>query len=237
MSFKWESEKVAQWRLKARHGGLDGNERLLYQDYQQTLALANASVEAEDEAYSPKAEKRIIFYGAISLALVALIGLFSISGCKLFELNLLVPYTSYQLGYALTGEMPNANEALMPIADEVANDGYVDFGKYAEYIKSNESSTLFDEITGGVHHLFAKDSVRDYLLSDAVVSSFMDAVNSDAAFRDSVYGDNKTYQEFTGGKQWVEDLGKPNNEQQTTDSSNAASNGGGQALQDLGAAE
>lgn len=28
--FKWESEKVAEWRLKARHDGLDENERLLY---------------------------------------------------------------------------------------------------------------------------------------------------------------------------------------------------------------
>lgn len=106
--FKWESEKVAEWRLKARHDGLDENERLLYQDYQQTLALAGASVEAENKAYSPKVEKCIIFRGAVSLALMALIGLFSISGCKLSELALLVPYTSYQLGYALTGEMPNA---------------------------------------------------------------------------------------------------------------------------------
>ena len=70
---------------------------MLYQDYQQTLALAGVSVEAENEAYSPKVEKCIIFRGAISLALVALIGLFSISGCKLSELALLVPYTSYQL--------------------------------------------------------------------------------------------------------------------------------------------
>ena len=49
--FKWESERVAEWRLKARHDGLDENERLLYQDYQQTLALAGASVEAENKAY------------------------------------------------------------------------------------------------------------------------------------------------------------------------------------------
>lgn len=52
--FKWESEKVAEWRLKARHDGLDENERLLYQDYQQTLALAGASVEAENKAYCPR---------------------------------------------------------------------------------------------------------------------------------------------------------------------------------------
>jgi|GEM_PF-522354 len=80
--FKWESEKVAEWRLKARHDGLDENERLLYQDYQQTLALAGASVEAENKAYSPKVEKCIIFRGAVSLALMALIGLFS--NCLVF---------------------------------------------------------------------------------------------------------------------------------------------------------
>ena len=27
--FKWESEKVAEWRLKARHDGLDENERFI----------------------------------------------------------------------------------------------------------------------------------------------------------------------------------------------------------------
>lgn len=160
MSFKWESEKVAQWRLKARHDGLDENERLLYQDYQQTLALANASVEAEDEAYSPKAEKHIIFCGVISLALVALIGLFSISGCKLSELNLLVPYTSYQLGYALTGEMPNTNEALTLIANEGMYFRYYDMRTYANYIQSEEANTPFDDITSSVHHFFVKDPAR-----------------------------------------------------------------------------
>lgn len=33
--FKWESEKVAEWRLKARHDGLDENERLLYPEFIQ----------------------------------------------------------------------------------------------------------------------------------------------------------------------------------------------------------
>ena len=210
MGFKWESEKVAQWRLKARHGGLDENERLLYQDYQQTLALANASVEAEDEAYSPKAEKRIIFCGAISLALVALIGLFSISGCKLSELNLLVPYTSYQLGYALTGEMPNTNEALTLIANEGMYFRYYDIGTYANYIQSEEANTPFDDIASSVHHFFVKDSVRDDLLSENVFGEFADAVQNDETFRDGVYGDNKAYQTYKqtyGGKQQIEDLG------------------------------
>lgn len=50
--FKWESEKVAEWRLKARHDGLDENERLLYQDYQQTLALAEADANASDAKFT-----------------------------------------------------------------------------------------------------------------------------------------------------------------------------------------
>lgn len=214
--FKWESEKVAEWRLKARHDGLDENERLLYQDYQQTLALAGASVEAENKAYSPKAEKCIIFRGAISLALLALIGLFSISGCKLSELSLLVPYTSYQLGYALTGEMPNTNEALTLIANEgmylVPNEGmpFYDMRTYANYIQSEEANTPFDDITSSFHHLFVKDSVRDYLLSENVFGGFADAIRNDEAFSDGVYGDNWVYQLYKrayGGKQTIEDLG------------------------------
>ena len=212
--FKWESEKVAEWRLKARHDGLDENERLLYRDYQQTLALAGASVEAENKAYSPKAEKCIIFRGAVSLALLALIGLFSISGCRLSELSLLVPYTSYQLGYALTGEMPNTNEALTPIAVEGLDSRLCDIRTYANYIQSEESNTPFDDITSSFHHLLVKDSVRDDLLSENVVGGFADAIQNDAAFADVVYRNSEVYQamkkaeeQANGGKQPIEDLG------------------------------
>lgn len=208
--FKWESEKIAEWRLKVRRDDLDENERLLYQDYQQTLALAGASVEAENKAYSPKAEKCIVFRGAISLALVALIGLFSISGCKLFELNLLVPYTSYQLGYALTGEMPNTNEALTLIANEGMRSCCCDMRTYVDYIQSEEANTPFDDITSSFHHFFVKDSVRDELLSENVFGEFADAIQNDEAFRDGVYGDNDGYQMYkraNGGKQTIHDLG------------------------------
>lgn len=212
--FKWESEKVAEWRLKARHDGLDENERLLYQDYQQTLALAGASVEAENKAYSPKVEKCIIFRGAVSLALLALIGLFSISGCKLSELSLLVPYTSYQLGYALTGEMPNTNEALTPIAVEGLDSRLCDIRTYANYIQSEEANTPFDDITSSFHHLLVEDSVRDYLLSENVFGGFADAIQNDAAFADVVYRNSEVYQamkkaeeQANGGKQTIEDLG------------------------------
>lgn len=220
--FKWESEKVAEWRLKARHDGLDENERLLYQDYQQTFALAGASVEAENEAYSPKVEKCIVFRGAISLALMALIGLFSISGCKLSELSLLVPYTSYQLGYALTGEMPNTNEALTPIAVEGLDSRLCDIRTYANYIQSEEANTPFDDITSSFHHFLVKDSVRDYLLSENVVGGFADAMRNDAAFADAVYRNSEVYQAM---KKQAEEQGKTIEEQ---------ANGGRQTIEDLG---
>lgn len=66
--FKWESEKVAEWRLKARHDGLDENERLLYQDYQQTLALAGASVEAENKACPPLTDASLCQWRAMARA-------------------------------------------------------------------------------------------------------------------------------------------------------------------------
>lgn len=180
--FKWESEKVAEWRLKARHDGLDENERLLYQDYQQTLALAGASVEAENKAYSPKVEKCIIFRGAVSLALMALIGLFSISGCKLSELALLVPYTSYQLGYALTGEMPNTNEALTPIAVEGLDSCLCDIRTYANYIQSEEANTPFDDITSSFHHC----SLRIDILLEEYSDIKMNTTDNQEAINDFI---------------------------------------------------
>ena len=80
MSYRWESEKIAQWRLKARHGGLDENERLLYEDYLQSCALAEADVNASKARSMGKLSERQLKKGAIrrgviSLALVALIGI------------------------------------------------------------------------------------------------------------------------------------------------------------------
>lgn len=98
MSFKWESEKIAEWRLKARHDGLDENERLLYQDYQQTLALAEAEADgnaSEAKLSEGRLKKSAILRGVMSLALVALIGMYAMTGCKLSESLLLVPYTTY----------------------------------------------------------------------------------------------------------------------------------------------
>ena len=100
--FKWESEKVAEWRLKARHDGLDENERLLYQDYQQTLALAEADANASDAKFTGESSERqlkksAILRGVMSLALVVLIGMYVMTGCKLSESPFLVQYTMYEI--------------------------------------------------------------------------------------------------------------------------------------------
>lgn len=122
MSFKWESEKIAEWRLKARHDGLDENERLLYQDYQQTLALAEADANASDAKFTGESsEKRLkksaILRGVMSLALVVLIGMYVMTGCKLWESFWLVPCTTYEINYKLTGELPDANKAWSDLID------------------------------------------------------------------------------------------------------------------------
>lgn len=122
MSFKWESEKIAEWRLKARHDGLDENERLLYQDYQQTLALAEAEAEADGNASEAKLSERqlkksAILRGVMSLALVVLIRMYVMTGCKLWESFWLVPCTTYEINYKLTGELPDANKAWSDLID------------------------------------------------------------------------------------------------------------------------
>lgn len=112
--------------------------------------------------------------------------------------------------------MPNTNEALTLIANEgmylVPNEGmpFYDMRTYANYIQSEEANTPFDDITSSFHHLFVKDSVRDYLLSENVFGGFADAIRNDEAFSDGVYGDNWVYQLYKrayGGKQTIEDLG------------------------------
>ena len=118
--FKWESEKIAEWRLKARHDGLDENERLLYQDYQQTLALAETEADgnaSEAKLSERQLKKSAILRGVMSLALVVLIGMYAMTGCKLWESFWLVPCTTYEINYKLTGELPDANKAWSDLID------------------------------------------------------------------------------------------------------------------------
>lgn len=46
----------------------------------------------------------------MSLALVVLIGMYVMTGCKLSESPFLVQYTMYEINYRLTGELPDTNE-------------------------------------------------------------------------------------------------------------------------------
>ena len=122
MSYKWESEKIAQLRLKSRHGGLDENERLLYEDYLQSCALSEANVTAfEARSMGRMSERQLkksaMRRGAVSLALVVLFGMYVLTGCKLSESLLLVPYTAYEINYKLTGELPDTNKAWSNIAN------------------------------------------------------------------------------------------------------------------------
>ena len=120
--FKWESEKVAEWRLKARHDGLDENERLLYEDYLQSCALAEADANASDAKFTGelsegRLKKSAILRGVMSLALVVLIGMYVMTGCKLWESFWLVPCTTYEINYKLTGELPDTNKAWSDLID------------------------------------------------------------------------------------------------------------------------
>lgn len=168
MSFKWESEKVAEWRLKARHDGLDENERLLYEDYLQSCALAEADVDASEAKFTGKLserrlEKGAILRGVMSLALVALIGMYVMTGCKLSESIFLVPYTTYEINYKLTGELPDTKEAwpnilnmakLLPVGG-----GSFDFGPFLQNMCSSAAEPesggfpdecFFDEVVSGL---------------------------------------------------------------------------------------
>lgn len=159
--FKWESEKVAEWRLKARHDGLDENERLLYQDYQQTLALAEADANASDAKFTGESSERqlkksAILRGVMSLALVVLIGMYVMTGCKLSESPFLVQYTMYEINYRLTGELPDTNEVWSNYLDMtksqagvplVAITGAWDLGSF---LQNTHSSVARLELVGGV---------------------------------------------------------------------------------------
>lgn len=197
--FKWESEKIAEWRLKARHDGLDENERLLYQDYQQTLTLAEADANASDakstgELSEGRLKKSAILRGVMSLALVVLIGMYVMTGCKLSESIFLVPYTTYEINYRLTGELPDTNEALFNIAntmkllDDLSADGEssLGLGSYlggyvvqimhstAEGLESGQvpDQCFFDEVVSGLRGTSDMTEVRRHIWNDEAIWNF-----------------------------------------------------------------
>lgn len=198
--FKWESEKVAEWRLKARHDGLDENERLLYQDYQQTLALAEADADVSDAKFTgERLERRLkrgaILRGVMSLALVTLIGMYAMTGCKLSESIFLVPYTTYEINYKLTGELPDTNEALSNIAntmkllDGLSTDGGSSLGlesylggyvvqimhSTAEDLESGQvpDQCFFDEVVSGLRGTSDMTEVHRHIWNDEAIWNFM----------------------------------------------------------------
>lgn len=233
--FKWESEKVAEWRLKARHDGLDENERLLYQDYQQTLALADASAEAEDEAKfmgkssERRLEKGAILRGVMSLVLVVLIGMYAMTGCKLSESFWLVPYTTYEINYKLTGELPDTNEALSNIAnttkllDGLSTDGESSLnsvsylGGYvvqimhstAEGLESGQvpDQCFFDEVVSGLRGTSDMTEVRRHIFSDEALWNFAVywAQKEDPSFDPGPYVPRDERE--SAGRQTIADLG------------------------------
>lgn len=188
MSFKWESEKIAEWRLKARHDGLDENERLLYQDYQQTLALAEAEADgnaSEAKLSEGRLKKSAILRGVMSLALVALIGMYAMTGCKLSESLLLVPYTTYEINYKLTGELPDTNEALSNISAMAkllsGGGGSWDLGSFLQNMRASAANLesgwvpdrcFFDEVVSDLRGTSDTTEVRRHIFSDEAIWNF-----------------------------------------------------------------
>lgn len=229
--FKWESEKVAEWRLKARHDGLDENERLLYQDYQQTLALAEADANASDAKFTGElSERRLknsaILRGIMSLALVVLIGMYVMTGCKLSESRFLVPYTMYEINYRLTGELPDTNEVWSNILDMaksqagvplVAITGSWDLGSFLQGTRSSVAyleaggkvpdQCFFDEVVSGLRGTSDMTEVQRHIFSDeAIWNGFVYwAQKEDPSY------DPGPYVPYDGsgytGRQVIEDLG------------------------------
>lgn len=222
MSYRWESEKIAQWRLKARHGGLDENERLLYEDYLQSCALAEADVNASKaRAMGRLSERRLkkgaIRRGVMSLALVALIGMYAMTGCKLSESILLVPYTTYEIGYKLTGELPDTNKVLSSIANTMrllSGGGSWDLGSF---IQSGRASVarlasgqvppdecFFDEVVSRLRGTSDMTEVHRHIWSDEALWNFEVYLKQkeDSSYDPGTY-DGNGYD----GRQIIEDLG------------------------------
>lgn len=222
MSYRWESEKIAQWRLKARHGGLDENEWLLYEDYLQSCALAEADVNASKaRSMGRLSERRLkkgaIRRGVISLALVALIGMYAMTGCKLSESILLVPYTTYEIGYKLTGELPDTNKVLSSIANTMrllSGGGSWDLGSF---IQSGHASVarlasgqvppdecFFDEVVSHLRGTSDMTEVHRHIWSDEALWNFEVYLKQkeDSSYDPGTY-DGNGYD----GRQIIEDLG------------------------------
>lgn len=225
MSFKWESEKVAEWRLKARHDGLDENERLVYEDYLQSCVLAEADVNASEAKYMGELSERqlkksVILRGVMLLALAALIGMYVMTGCKLSESRFLVPYTMYEINYKLTGELPDTKKMWSNIVDmgELLSGlpsvgGGWDLGSYLQNMRSSRElgrvpdQYFFDEVVSDLRGTSDMTEVHRYIWSD---ESLWNLGVYLAQKKDPSY-DPGPYVPYDGneytGRQTIEDLG------------------------------
>lgn len=229
MSYRWESEKIAQWRLKARHGGLDENERLLYEDYLQSCAFAEADVNASKARSMGRLSERQLKKGAIrrgviSLALVALIGMYAMTGCRLSESILLVPYATYEINYKLTGELPDTNKAWSNIANTTkllsGGGGSWDLGSFIQNGRASiamldsgqvpPDQCFFDEVVSGLRGTSDMTEVRRHIWSDETLWNFAVYLKQK---EDPSY-DPGPYVPYDGnghdGRQTIEDLGASN---------------------------
>lgn len=223
--FKWESEKIAEWRLKARRDGLDENERLLYQDYQQTLALAEAEVDvdaSEAKLSEGQLKKSAILRGVMSLALVVLIGMYVMTGCKLSESPFLVPYTMYEINYRLTGQLPDTKKMWSDIMDmgeslsglpSVGGGRGWDLGSYLQNMRDSRELgrvpdyCFFDEVVSGLRGTSDMTEVRRYIWSDESLWNLgvCWAQKEDPSYDPGPYVPRD--QRESTGRQTIEDLG------------------------------
>ena len=232
--FKWESEKIAEWRLKARHDGLDENEQLLYQDYQQTLALAEAEADvdaSEAKLSEGQLKKSAILRGVMSLALVVLIGMYVMTGCKLSESPFLVQYTMYEINYRLTGELPDTNEVWSNVIDRaksqagvplVAITGVWDLGSFLQNTRSSVAhlelvggvpdECFFDEVVSGLRGTSDMTEVHRHIFSDeAIWNGFVYwAQKEDPSFDPGPYVPYDGSGVANAGRQTIADLGASN---------------------------
>ena len=222
MSYKWENEKIAQLRLKSRHGGLDENERLLYEDYLQSCALTEATANASEASFMGKMSERqlkksAIRRGVVSLALVAIFGMYAMTGCKLSESIALVPYTAYEINYKLTGELPDTNKTWSGIVNMAkllyGGGGNVDLGPFIQNgrdsIAMRESGQVpsddcfFDEVVSRLRGTSDMTEAYRRIWSDEAIWNFEVYMKqkSDPSYDPGPYDPN------AAGRKTVEDLG------------------------------
>lgn len=169
-------------------------------------------------------KKSAILRGIVSLALVALIGMYAMTGCKLSESIFLVPYTTYEINYKLTGELPDTNKAWSNYLDMTkllsgqlfGGGGGWDLGSFLQNLRASavylESTggvpdqCFFDEVVSGLRGTSDMTEVHRHIWSDEAIWNFgvYLAQKEDPSYDPGPYvpsNGNST------GRQTIEDLG------------------------------